>query len=541
MKLTAAGAALLVLGTAFLTGNAAAKTQAAQEQATQSFTGETGILLNKRPEPKRTAQEASFTAPGKFRASGAAGNAAIVPDGATAGVAWQLPGYPADGYNLDSFLPPASTQKVITALVAASVLGGDYRYKTELWLDERRISGNTLNGDIIIRFSGAPDLTIDTYRGLLRSIKSRWGVSRVRGSVILDTSAFSGYERASGWIWDDLPICFTAPSSSIVLNHNCFNTVLADNGSGIAAVPEKAKLPGVKVESHALVLTSKQKAEGNCLLEVIPSFDNKYVMYGCVAKNSANKAGEWPMSFAVLDPEKYGTEITASILESLGISSEAVYYSTHPSYEKTAFAGAVESLPVSALIRHMLLVSDNLYADILAKTAARFTKRGPTSYYNTTSFIKSFLRKKVGIELTGMRLMDGNGLSSYNLITPRQMLKILTYIRDHDSELHIVNSLPRSAYTGTLRGRGSVVQGVLKGNVRAKTGTIANVSNLAGFVVDQNGELVPFVIYNNGLTYAKNNGSDGWRGRIMKQRNDFEKSILEDLYYGRRPSVRQKN
>lgn len=105
MKLTAAGAALLVLGTAFLTGNAAAKTQAAQEQATQSFTGETGILLNKRPEPKRTAQEASFTAPGKFRASGAAGNAAIVPDGATAGVAWQLPGYPADGYNLDSFLP----------------------------------------------------------------------------------------------------------------------------------------------------------------------------------------------------------------------------------------------------------------------------------------------------------------------------------------------------------------------------------------------------------------------------------------------------
>lgn len=208
---------------------------------------------------------------------------------------------------------------------------------------------------------------------------------------------------------------------------------------------------------------------------------------------------------------------------------------------KTAFAGAVESLPVSALIRHMLLVSDNLYADILAKTVARVNKNGPASYYNATSFIKNFLRKKVGVELTGMRLMDGNGLSTYNLITPRQMLKILTYIRDHDSELHIVNSLPRSAYTGTLRGRGSVVQGVLKGNVHAKTGTIANVSNLAGFVADQNGELVPFVIYNNGLTFAKNNGSDGWRGKIMKQRNDFEKSILEDLYYGRRPSVSQRH
>lgn len=146
MKLTSARTALPLLLAAFLSGNADARAQAAQDQATQSFTGETGVLLNKRPEPKRVAKEIEFTAPGKFRASGAAGNTAAVPEGATAGVAWQLPGYPADGYNLDTFLSPASTQKVITALVAASVLGNDYRYKTELWLDERRISGSTLEG-----------------------------------------------------------------------------------------------------------------------------------------------------------------------------------------------------------------------------------------------------------------------------------------------------------------------------------------------------------------------------------------------------------
>lgn len=67
MKLTSARTALPLLLAAFLSGNADARAQAAQDQATQSFTGETGVLLNKRPEPKRVAKEIEFTAPGKFR------------------------------------------------------------------------------------------------------------------------------------------------------------------------------------------------------------------------------------------------------------------------------------------------------------------------------------------------------------------------------------------------------------------------------------------------------------------------------------------
>lgn len=64
MKLTSARTALPLLLAAFLSGNADARAQAAQDQATQSFTGETGVLLNKRPEPKRVAKEIEFTAPG---------------------------------------------------------------------------------------------------------------------------------------------------------------------------------------------------------------------------------------------------------------------------------------------------------------------------------------------------------------------------------------------------------------------------------------------------------------------------------------------
>ena len=59
----------------------------------------------------------------------------------------------------------------------------DYRYKTELLAHERRIRARRLRGHHH-PFSGAPDLTIDTPSRPVRSIKSRWGISRVQGSVV---------------------------------------------------------------------------------------------------------------------------------------------------------------------------------------------------------------------------------------------------------------------------------------------------------------------------------------------------------------------
>lgn len=61
-------------------------------------------------------------------------------------------------YQSKTFMLPASTQKVFTALAAKLVLPDDFRFQTAL-LTNGKIQNGVLKGDLIARFSGDPDLS----------------------------------------------------------------------------------------------------------------------------------------------------------------------------------------------------------------------------------------------------------------------------------------------------------------------------------------------------------------------------------------------
>lgn len=90
--------------------------------------------------------------------------------------------------NTHLYYPPASTQKILTALAAKLELGDKFRFHTDLMR-----SGQ----DWIIRFSGDPTLTTADLTTLLKAMKAQSG-GRIEGDLWLDNSVFSGYERAVG-------------------------------------------------------------------------------------------------------------------------------------------------------------------------------------------------------------------------------------------------------------------------------------------------------------------------------------------------------
>jgi D-alanyl-D-alanine carboxypeptidase/D-alanyl-D-alanine-endopeptidase (penicillin-binding protein 4) len=139
---------------------------------------------------------------------------------------------------------------------------------------------------------------------------------------------------------------------------------------------------------------------------------------------------------------------------------------------------SVDSPPVRKLVRQMDSESDNFYAEMLTKLlGAEEAGKGTTAA--GTSVIRRELSER-GVPLAGVRLLDGSGLSTGDRLTAIALASILTKLA-RDPELAGVfrRSLAVAGVSGTLEDR--MENPPARGRVRAKTGTTAESSALAGY------------------------------------------------------------
>jgi D-alanyl-D-alanine carboxypeptidase/D-alanyl-D-alanine-endopeptidase (penicillin-binding protein 4) len=151
----------------------------------------------------------------------------------------------------------------------------------------------------------------------------------------------------------------------------------------------------------------------------------------------------------------------------------------------------VESPPLSALVRHMDVYSDNFYAEMLLKEIGAVQGSGGSAAAGLA--VTRQLLGEAGVPLAAVRMVDGSGLSLLDRWTPRALASLLqTMWRDPDLEPYVLRALPIAGETGTLHYR--MRSGPAHGVVRAKTGTTNNSSALSGFV----GRRYVFSILENG-------------------------------------------
>ena len=101
-----------------------------------------------------------------------------------------------------------------------------------------------------------------------------------------------------------------------------------------------------------------------------------------------------------------------------------------------------------------------------------------------------------GVAPAGLVQVDGSGLSRYNYLTPETLVTLLMHInQDERLRLPFEASLPIAGRDGTLAAR---MKGTAaEGNARAKSGTLANVRSLAGYVTSADGQPLVFAIVAN--------------------------------------------
>ncbi len=157
--------------------------------------------------------------------------------------------------------------------------------------------------------------------------------------------------------------------------------------------------------------------------------------------------------------------------------------------------GSVQSAPLLRILDTMLITSDNVVAEFMARQVAIAVHR-PASFAGAADAVEGELAK-MGVPMQGVTIVDGSGLSPKDKLTPAMLASLLHYAAsdDHPTMHGIFSGLPVAGWSGTLAGRfdekGSTGA---RGLFRAKTGTLDGVHALAGTLIDASGRPLIFIL-----------------------------------------------
>ena len=143
---------------------------------------------------------------------------------------------------------------------------------------------------------------------------------------------------------------------------------------------------------------------------------------------------------------------------------------------------------VTEILNWMMLWSDNLLADRLARLAAR--SAGYSLDIKGVDKIFRNLLAQFEIDDRKLVVADASGLSKKNKITAKLMGELLYKIRKEEKYALLYESLPIGGVSGTLENRFTTTAPSAVGLVRAKTGTLNGTATLAGYVQSTDREYI---------------------------------------------------
>src|SRR5258706_11098369 len=132
----------------------------------------------------------------------------------------------------------ASNAKLLTSVSALGTLGGSFRWRTAVFVDDKALDETTgiVAGDLYVRGRGDPTLGINDLRALAIEVAAR-GVRQVQGKLVIDDSYFDADVEAPHFA--DQPkerAAFRAPIASFGVSRSSFLVNVIGEPGGTAKV-----------------------------------------------------------------------------------------------------------------------------------------------------------------------------------------------------------------------------------------------------------------------------------------------------------------
>lgn len=409
---------------------------------------------------------------------------------------------------------PASNMKLLTTAAALDVLGPDFRVRTSVYAPAPNADG-VVNGDLTLVGRGDPtisarfnpdknDLRLTPLERLADQVAAA-GVKEITGDIVGDESHFRAAPLGDGWGWDDLQWYYGAEVSALSV---------ADNHITLTVKPTRA---GEPVEATFTPATSYVRLRNGATTAAGKEGDT-FGLHRGLADNDIELYGRLPadggreLGVAVHDPARFAAHLFRDLLVRRGIvvrggvrRADANLRQRQPlEVDKLKEVAFIESPPLAVWVRTTNKISSNLFAELLLRHLGK--ARGPADKDADAAgceVVADFMNR-IGAPAAELKIRDGSGLSRLDNVTPTALTTLLRYMRKHPTWDIFYDSLPIAGKDGTLRGR-------MKGtraadNLRAKTGTLDDVSALAGYVAAADGRLLVFSFVSNHLNTARTAG-----------------------------------
>ena len=401
--------------------------------------------------------------------------------------------------NEDKFFIPASNLKLFTTAAGLLILGGDYRFSTNIFVNGYQ-SGSTLYGDLIIQGRGDPTISGRFYNNDIYYVFDTWidsllelGIRNIKGNIVGDDNLFDESGLGTGWSWDYETEWYAAQTSAVSFNDNCVDLkIYYDKKQDTVVVQSQPVLKNIIILNLATVAQFNEKTDIKVNRE---RGTNVITVSGKFRKNSDTLT-----TYAtVQNPTQFAILSFKNILEKRGIRVNG-YAIDIDDYDRNIKIDDMDLLftsysePLREILKVINKGSQNFFAEQLLKTIG-MEKLGLGTADNGIAVIKE-LFGDIGLNPENIFMVDGSGLSPQNLVTPRQVVELLKYMYSNKKVfIDFLNSLSIAGVDGTLGKRMKNTSAEEK--VRAKTGFISHVRSLSGYALTGDNEPVAFTMIAN--------------------------------------------
>jgi PBP4 family serine-type D-alanyl-D-alanine carboxypeptidase len=326
------------------------------------------------------------------------------------------------------------------------------------------------------------------------------GISRIEGTIWGDGRAFPPPLVGQGWEWDDLPFGYAAPVSALQFNENLFTIeVTPGEAGGSPAMVNSGPVPDY-VSIDARVSTAAAGTRGRIEVERGGRSDS-VVVKGTIAADARPQTS----THAVERPSRYFAAALKKSLQDEGIDVTQAGIRTSDEPDSAApTEGEILwshcSAPLAEILKPLLKLSQNLYAETLARTLG-LVLRDQGDFRAAREVVEETMEGMEVLKGT-YAYVDGSGLSRHNLVSADMLVRILRYMRGHKDFSIFYDSLPIAGVDGTLRSRMSGTRA--ENNFRGKTGSINYARCVSGYLHTADGEMLAVaIIANNFLAPAR--------------------------------------
>ncbi len=370
---------------------------------------------------------------------------------------------------------PASLVKLLTTAAALDRLGPAYTWATPVWLTGP-VRDGVLEGSLVIQGRGDPKFTLERVWGLLRRVQ-QLGVREIRGDIVLDASAFELPDIDPG-DFDGEPLRpYNVRPAALLFNfRSVFYTFTPDAAAGVARVWADPPLAD-KLFDRSVPLTSGTCADWRGALKA--GFEPGRTRFG---GSYASACGEQAWPVADPEPGTYEARLLRGLWREMGGTLHgSARAGTPPAGQAPSFE--LRSPALAELVRDINKFSNNLMAQqlyyTLALQARPDTAATPASARET---LQGWLAERTGPLGDEVVLENGSGLSRGTRLSAARLARVLVQAWDSPVMSELMSSLPIAGLDGTLR-RARMAPG----RAHLKTGSLRDVTALAGYVLSNSG------------------------------------------------------